>query len=126
MLLCAFYLHRKQSTTLERADHHHLVWVGIWDLFSRLQNREKRKLSFDDCRQLFGKTNGAKEHIPKVGYVNRQDVREAGSVEGPFVPPRHCWDKSVSADRHVNTANLPDVALLHQIPGIPSAGPHAA
>ena len=74
---------------------------------------------------FFGKADGAKEHIAKVGCVNRQDVREVRGVEGPLYLPGICWDKSICADRHVNTANLADVAFLHQIARIASAGSHA-
>src|SRR5271169_5966531 len=111
MLLCTFHLHRKQAAALKRTDHHHFVWVGIWDLLSGLQHREERELSFDYCSQLLGQADGTKEHVSKVGCIDRQDVGEVGGVEGPLVPPRHLWHKRICADPHLNTANSPDVAL---------------
>jgi hypothetical protein len=64
------------------------------DLFSRLHNGEERELGFDDCRQLLGKTNGAKQHVPKVSCVDRQDVREARRVEGPAMLFGHSGTKA--------------------------------
>src|SRR5450631_251051 len=113
MSLTTLDLHCKQAAVFQRANDHHFVGAGGWDLLPCLLDSEEGKLSLDNRGKLFREPNGSKKHVHKVAAVNGKDVREIRSGESPRVSSGHGWLESIHAYSHASGSNLPYISLLH-------------